>query len=260
MKLVDSHCHLSFPDFLEDQQKVIGRAREAGVMAFLNICTKLDEIEMVHSLTTEPGVYCSVGIHPHEASMTLQTTNKLKHILEERLQTPKTIGLGETGLDYYYNHSEKDDQEQSFRIHCELAVKYHVPLIIHTRDADEDAIRILDDYPGVQGVFHCFSGSEMLAEQAISRGFYLSLSGILTFKKADELRKITEVVPLDKLLVETDAPYLAPIPHRGHRNEPAYVIETAKMLAQIKGKSLEEIATATTANFFKLFSRAETFQ
>ena len=228
--------------------------------AFLNICTKLDEIESVHSVTLEPDVFCTVGIHPHEASTTLQATRSLEHILEARLQTKKTIGLGETGLDYYYHHSEKADQEESFRIHCALAARHDVPLIIHTRDADEDTIRILDDYPDVQGVFHCFSGSEWLAEQALSRGFYLSLSGILTFKKAESLRHIAKQAPLEKLLIETDSPYLAPIPHRGRRNEPAFVIETAKMLAQIKEKSLEEIAESSTANFFKLFSKAVAVQ
>jgi TatD DNase family protein len=260
MKFVDSHCHLSFPDFADDQQAIMERARQVGVCAFLNICTKLDEIERVHSLTLEPDVYCTVGIHPHEATVTLQATSELEHLLETRLQTDKTIGLGETGLDYYYHHSLAADQEICFRIHCELATRYNVPLIIHTRDADEDTIRILDDYPDVGGVFHCFSGSEWLADQALKRGFYLSLSGILTFKKAESLRQIAEQVPLEKLLVETDSPYLAPIPHRGQRNEPAFVIETAKMLAQIKGKSLEDIADATTTNFFKVFAKAALVQ
>jgi TatD DNase family protein len=260
MRLVDSHCHLSFPDFSEDQDAVMERARQSGVCAFLNICTKLDEIEKVHSLTLEPDVFCTVGIHPHEASATLLATSELEHILEARLQTHKTIGLGETGLDYYYSHSLAADQEKCFRIHCTLAVRHGVPLIIHTRDADEDTIRILDDYPDVEGVFHCFSGSEWLAGQALERGFYLSLSGILTFKKAESLRQIAEKAPLEKLLVETDSPYLAPIPHRGKRNEPAFVVETARMLAQIKGKSLEDIADSTTSNFYKLFSKAVAVQ
>ena len=197
-----------------------------------------------------------MGIHPHEATPTWQQTPDLKAALEAALTFEKVIGLGETGLDYYYENSDRSDQERAFRLHCALSLIHDLPLIIHTRDAEEDTLKILDDYPGVRGVFHCFSGSQWLAQEALKRGFYLSLSGILTFKTAEDLRQAIAGAPLDRLLVETDAPYLAPIPHRGKRNEPAFMVETAKVLAGVKQISFDEVARATTANFYTLFNKA----
>ncbi len=255
--LVDSHCHLTFPDFKDDVTDVLARAKLVGIETFLSICCKLDEIELLQAFTSaHPQVYCSVGIHPHEATPTLQQTPDLKAVIEKALKFEKVVGLGETGLDYYYENSSRGDQERSFRLHCELALVHDLPLIIHTRDAEEDTLRVLDDYPGVKGVFHCFSGSQFLAQEALIRGFFLSLSGILTFKTAEDLRQAIALAPLDRLLLETDSPYLAPIPHRGKRNEPAFMVETAKVLASIKSIPFEEVTQATTDNFFRLFSRA----
>lgn len=255
--LVDSHCHLNFPDFSEDIKEMMARARRQGVGAFLNICTKLDEMEPIQTFTAgEPDVFCTVGIHPHEATASLGCVDDLKATLEEGLQFSKVVGIGETGLDFFYDNSVRADQEASFRIHCALSESHGLPLIIHTRDGEEDTIRILDDYPKATGVLHCFSGSTWLAREAVARGFYLSCSGIITFKKADALRQTIGEMPLSRLLVETDAPFLAPIPYRGKRNEPAFVVETAKAIAQLKGISFDAVAEATTANFFQLFTKA----
>ena len=254
--LVDSHCHLTFPDFQEDVEEVLLRAQAVGVQRFLTICCQVKEIEPIQAFSkAHEAVFCSVGIHPHEATPTWEETPELKAVLEQALAFEKVVGLGETGLDYYYEHSNRYHQEKAFRLHCELSLVHDLPLIIHTREAEEDTLRILDDYPGVKGVFHCFSGSQYLAQEALKRGFYLSLSGILTFKTAEDLRQAIRAAPLDRLLVETDAPYLAPIPHRGKRNEPAFMVETAKILGGLKELSLEAVSQATTDNFFTLFSR-----
>jgi TatD DNase family protein len=255
--LVDSHCHLTFPDFKDDVEDVLTRAKSSGVQTFLTICCKVDEIAPIQAFSkAHDNIFCTVGIHPHEATPTWEQTPDLKAVLEQALTFEKVVGLGETGLDYYYEHSNREHQERSFRLHCELSLVHDLPLIIHTRDAEADTLRILDDYPGVKGVFHCFSGSQHLAQEALKRGFYLSLSGILTFKTAEDLRQAIAAAPLDRLLVETDAPYLAPIPHRGKRNESAFMVETAKVLAGLKQVSFEEVAKATTDNFFGLFSKA----
>lgn len=255
---VDSHCHLNFADFREDFAAVVERARASGVRYFLNISCRFEEFEDVGEIArTHPDFFASVGIHPHETTPTQEKFPDWYQRLTTALQQPKVVALGETGLDYYYNNSTHEDQEAFFRSHCALSLEHDLPLIIHTRDAEEDTMRILRDYPGVRGVFHCFSGSAWLAEEALQRGFYLSFSGIVTFKKAEDLRAVAEKTPLDRLLVETDAPYLAPVPHRGKRNEPAFVVETGKFLAELKGIEPHVFAEQTTQNFFKVFTKAQ---
>jgi TatD DNase family protein len=257
--LIDSHCHLNFPDFKDDLDDVIKRAFEQGVKGFLTVNTKLHELDHLKEIaSTYPSVVYSTGVHPHEAQDHDFTT--LKEFLVTSAQDPKMVALGETGLDYYYEHSPKDLQKESFRLHLRAAVETGLPVIIHTREADQDTLHILDEFEGkVTGVFHCFSGSKQLSEEALKRGFYLSVSGIFTFKSAHELREVFKDVPLNKLLVETDSPYLAPIPYRGKRNEPSFVKEIAQFLADLKGVSYEEVAKQTTQNFKDLFKKAGDF-
>jgi TatD DNase family protein len=255
--LVDSHCHLDFPDFAGEVPAILARAKESGVDSFVSIGTKLSQFDGVRAVAEAyDNVWCSVGIHPHEAE---------KELLEnaapllERAQHPKVIGLGETGLDYFYEHSPRAQQAVNFRWHIAAARETGLPLIVHTRDADDDTIEILRDEMGkgsFTGLIHCFTGTRRLAEAAVDLGFYISASGIMTFKKSEELRAVLHDVPLDRLLVETDAPYLAPVPMRGKRNEPAFVAHTAKALAELKGVSSDELAKATTDNFFRLFAKA----
>lgn len=255
--LVDSHCHLNFPEFKDDLPDVIRRAEQNGVKAMLTVNTKLSEARDLQKIADQyPQIYCTVGVHPHYA----QDHNHAGVAAEIRTlaQHPKVIGLGETGVDYYYNKSDPELQIASFRRHIEISLDLDLPIIIHTRAADEDTLATLDEYPGVKGVFHCFSGTEKLAQGAMERGFYLSFSGILTFKNTDVLRTVASWYPADRLLVETDAPLLAPVPFRGQRNEPAYTRHTAELLAQIRGCSLAEIGHQTTQNFYRLFHKAIT--
>lgn len=258
--LVDSHCHL---DYLEregeDLEGVVARAKEAGVGRLLTISTKLSDFETVLSIAERFGdVYCSVGVHPHEAAEEGQGDPQRLLALAEH---PKVVGIGETGLDYFYEHSPRDRQKQSFRAHIAAARQSGLPLIVHSRDADEDTISILQEEYHTRGPFpgviHCFTAGPELAEAALSIGFYISLAGILTFKTADALRDTVREVPLERLLVETDAPFLAPVPKRGKRNEPAYVVHTAEVLANLKGVSTDELAAATSRNFFDLFMKVE---
>ena len=257
--LVDSHCHLDFPDFSEDGlNTVLDRARAAGVERFLTISTRLTTVEKLFAIAQEHAdVFCTVGIHPHHvAEQGVPTVERLV----ELSQQPKVIGLGESGLDYFYDKSPRDEQAESFRRHCQACVETGLPLVVHARDADEDVATILrEESQGgkLRGILHCFSSGRGLAEAGLELGFYVSLSGILTFKRSEELRDIAHDVPLDRLLVETDAPYLAPTPYRGKRNEPAYVVETAKVLADVKGISLAELGAATSANFNRLFELTE---
>jgi TatD DNase family protein len=258
MLLVDSHCHLDFPDFAEDLDAVIARARENGVGVMQSICTKMPAFERIHALVqSREHMYCSVGVHPHEVEKHPMVT---VDELVEKAQSPKVIGLGETGLDYFYEHSPRAMQQESFRHHIEAARRTGLPVIIHSRDADADTVAILKeekargDFPAL---IHCFSSTRMLAEECMAIGIPLSISGIITFKKSDALRDIVKDVPLEMLLVETDSPYLAPMPHRGKRCEPAYTRHTAEIMAQIKNVTLEECARATTENFFRLFTKAK---
>ncbi|WP_374449294.1 TatD family hydrolase [Stella sp.] len=255
--LVDSHCHLDFPDFDAERAAVLARARAAGVRTMLTIGTKLTEFERVRAIAeAEPDVWCSVGIHPHEAASEPEVgTAELLRLADH----PRVVAIGECGLDFFYDHSPRDRQEAVFRVHAAAARAAGLPLVVHSRDSDEDMIRVLteeSDGGRLRGVLHCFSSGRRLAEEAVRLGFHISFSGILTFKKADELRAIARDLPADRLLVETDAPYLAPIPHRGKRNEPAFVGHTAARLAEIRGTSIAEIEALTTDNFFRLFDRA----
>lgn len=257
MTLVDSHCHLDFPDFAEELDEVVARAGRAGIGAMLTICTKMSKADQVRQIAERfPNIYASVGVHPHEAE---EEGLDAPDVLIARAAHPKIIGIGETGLDYFYEHSPREKQQVSFRAHIEASRQTGLPLIVHTRDAEEDTAKILTEEMG-QGAFpviiHCFSSSQWLADACLEIGAYLSLSGILTFKKATELRATAASAPLDKLLVETDAPYLAPVPNRGKRNEPSYVFHTAQCLAELRGQTIDEISAATTANFYKIFSKA----
>ena len=254
--LIDSHCHLDFPDFGPEVEEVVARAHGAGVGLMLTISTKVSEFDRVRAVAERfPHVYCTVGIHPHEAASEPETDTAT---LVEMAKHPKVVGIGETGLDYFYEHSPREAQQRNFRAHIAAARETGLPLVVHTRDADEDTAHILVEEMGkgaYPGLLHCFSSGRQLAEKALEIGFYISLSGILTFKNAVELRETAARVPLDRLLVETDAPYLAPVPKRGKRNEPSFVVHTAEKLAEVKGVSAAALADATTANFLRLFSR-----
>ena len=256
--LVDSHCHLDFPELAVEQDAVVARARAAGVGHMLTICTHVTRFEQVRAIADKfPYIHCTVGIHPHEAGR--EPAVDVERLVELS-RHPRVVALGETGLDYFYNHSPRADQERSFRVHIAAARSTGLPLVIHTRDADAEMAKILTEEMAAgpfTGVVHCFSSGQDLADVAVGLGLYISLSGIVTFKKAETLRAVTKTVPIDRLLVETDSPYLAPIPHRGKRNEPAFVAQTAAAVAQIKGVSSAELAACTTANFFRLFSKAQ---
>ena len=252
--LVDSHCHLDFPDFAEERDAVIARARGAGVGAMLTIATRLDQFPGVRAIAEAyPEIWCSVGAHPHEAADHAAVSAAALGALAAH---PRVVGIGETGLDFHYDHSPRDVQERVFRAHIAASQASGLPLIIHAREADDDVARILREAAPPPGVLHCFSSGRGLAEAALELGFYISISGIVTFRNADELRGIVRDVPLERLLVETDAPYLAPVPYRGRRNEPAYVAATAACVAALKGIEADELAAATTENFFKLFYKA----
>ena len=257
MILVDSHCHLDFPEFADELDAVVARARGAGVGAMQTICTRLTAFEPVLAVARQyDEVYCSVGVHPHNVA---DEPDFGVDALVARARDPRVIGIGETGLDYYYEHSPRERQQASFRVHVAAARESGLPLIVHTRDADADTIAILaDEMQGgpFSGLIHCFSTGRELAERAIDLGLYISLSGIVTFANAEALREIVRDVPLDRLLVETDAPYLAPVPKRGKRNEPAFVVHTAERVAEIKGVTAERLAAETTGNFFNLFRKA----
>ena len=254
--LVDSHCHLEFPDFAPEIDAVIARAKEAGVVVCLSIGTKLGTFEKVRETATRfDNVWCSVGVHPHEADKEPLTSAAPLIALTK---DPKVVGIGETGLDYYYDHSVRAAQATNFRAHIDAARQTNLPLIVHTRDAEDDTIAILREEMAAgafSGVLHCFTGTQALADAALDLGFYISASGIMTFKNAEALRAVLKGVPLDRLLVETDSPYLAPIPHRGKRNEPSFVAYTARALAELKGVAFEELAEATSENFFRLFTK-----
>jgi TatD DNase family protein len=251
--LVDSHCHL---DFAEEAERpgIVARARAAGVKSLVTICTKINEFPVVRSIAeADPDIWCSVGIHPHEAQTEPETA---ADTLVGFARHPKVIGIGETGLDFHYEHSPREKQAEVFRAHIAAAGEAGLPLIVHTRDADPETIAILEEERAHPGVIHCFSTGRSLAERALELGFYISLSGIVTFKAAEELRAIARDLPLDRLLVETDAPYLAPVPLRGKRNEPSFITHTAALVAELKGVTPEELGRITTENFFRLFTKA----
>ena len=254
--LVDSHCHLDFPDFAADLEAVVERAEAGGIGRMVTICTRVRQHENVLAVAERfPSVFCSVGTHPHNAHEELDVQAEE---LVARARHPKVVAIGEVGLDYHYETGSPAAQEQSLRTHIAAARESGLPVVIHSRDADADMARILTEEMGkgaFAAVLHCFTGGRELAQQAVALGFYVSFSGILTFKKSDALRAVAAELPAERILVETDAPYLAPGPFRGRRNEPAYVAETAKTLAAARGVAVEEIEAQTTANVFRLFGK-----
>lgn len=254
---VDSHCHLDFDAFDEDRDEVVARARAAGVGTMLTIGTRLSRFSEVRAIAErDPGIWCSVGVHPHHvAEEPAATADGLAALAAH----PKVVGIGETGLDYHYENSPRGLQRDSLRIHAAAARRAGLPLIVHNRDSDGDMAEILEDETArgpFPGVLHCFSSGRELAERALALGFYLSLSGIVTFRNAGALRGIVADLPSERVLVETDAPFLAPAPNRGRRNEPAFVVHTAAEVARLKGMTIEEISTTSTENFFRLFRKA----
>jgi len=255
--LVDSHCHLDFPDFEDELDTVVRRAGHAGVDTLLTICTHVSRFEQVRRIAeTYDNIFCTVGIHPHNAESEKDVTPEQLIALAEH---PKVVGFGETGLDLYYEHSPLAAQERQFRAHIAAARETGLPLIVHTRDADEQMAQILsEEYEkgAFKGLIHCFSSGPALAKRALDLGFYISVSGIVTFKAAEELRETVAEVPLNRLLVETDAPFLAPVPMRGKRNEPAFTAHTAAKVAELKETPQTEFAKVTTDNFFTLFDKA----
>jgi TatD DNase family protein len=254
--LVDSHCHLDFPDFAEDLDAIVARAEGAGVGRMVTISTRVRRLDALLAIAGRfPNVYCSVGTHPHEAD---KEDGIPPAELVELTKHPKVVALGEAGLDYFYQHGSREAQARGFRAHIAAARSTGLPLVIHTREADEDCGRILEDEIAkgpFKAVLHCYTGGRELAMKAISLGLSISFTGILTFKKSEALRALAAELPADRIMVETDSPYLAPGKFRGKRNEPSYVVEVAKVLAETRGVSLEDIARQTTENFFRLFSK-----
>jgi len=255
LPIVDSHCHLDFEDFHDDLPAVMDRARAAGIVAMVCVGAggDLATAERAAALASkEPDVFAAVGIHPHDAA---KITPDFWPVLEKLAKAPRVVGIGETGLDYYYDHSPRQVQREVFVRFLELSVWANLPIICHVRDAHEDAIEVLraGPIPSAGGVIHCFTGNAEQARAYLDLGLYLSFSGVITFKKAEDVRQAAAMAPADRILVETDAPYLAPVPHRGRRNEPAFVQQTLEALAQIRGMSLELAAETTTANAFRLF-------
>lgn len=254
--LVDSHCHLDFPDFAAELDSVVARARTAGVGRMVTISTRVRKHQQVLAIAEKfPDVFCSVGTHPHYAHEELDIDAEA---LATIAQHPKVVAIGEAGLDYHYDNSPRDAQEQGFRQHIAAARKTGLPLVIHAREADEDVARILTEETGkgaFPAVLHCFTGGRELAFTAVELGLYVSFTGIVTFKASQALRDIAVALPAERILVETDAPYLAPLPYRGRRNEPCYVVETAKVLAAARGASTDDLALQTTENFFRLFNK-----
>ncbi len=254
--LVDSHCHLDFEALAGDRAGVLARARSAGVGAMLTIGTHRANHQTVKDIAdSQDNIWCSVGIHPHEADTDSLRTDEIVALARH----PKVVGIGETGLDFYYDHSDRVRQAESFRAHCIAGRETGLPIVVHTRNADAETAAILQDESGggaLSGVIHCFSATPAFATTALDLGFYISLSGIVTFKNAEAIRQTAKTVPADRLLVETDAPYLAPVPKRGKTNEPAFVAYTAAAVAALRGIDAEELAALTTANFFRLFNRA----
>jgi TatD DNase family protein len=255
--LVDSHCHLNYKGLVEDQAAILGRARATGVTAMLNISTRESEWDEVIGLAEqESDVWASVGIHPHEADAHPEI-DAAKLIY--RAANPRVIAIGETGLDYYYDKSDRQQQRISFRSHIAAARETGLPIIVHTRDAEDDTAEILADEMGkgmFTGVIHCFTASADFAHKALKLGFYISLSGIVTFKNAADLQDVAKWLPGDRLLVETDAPFLAPIPHRGKTGEPAFVADTARFVAGLRGVGEDVLRVQTSDNFYSLFTKA----
>ena len=257
MRLIDSHCHLNYEGLAERQDEVLENARERGVRGFLNISTRKREwTDVIAVAEREPDVWASVGVHPHEADA---HPDLGAAALVEAAAHPRVIAIGECGLDYYYDKSDRAAQRQRFEAHIEAARQTGLPLVVHTREAEADTTEILTEAVkagGVTGVLHCFTGSAELARTGLDLGFFISLSGIVTFKNAADLQEIAKWLPSEQMLVETDSPFLAPVPHRGQKCEPAFVADTAAFVAELRGEDPEDLANATTDNFFKLFKKA----
>ncbi|WP_193178226.1 TatD family hydrolase [Oricola nitratireducens] len=255
--LVDSHCHLDFPDFAEERDAIVQRARDNGIVRMVTISTRVKKFDGIRAIADSyEDVFCSVGTHPHQADQELDVT---ADDLVRLAEGDKVVAIGEAGLDYFYDKAPREAQAEGFRRHIEAARRTGLPLVIHARDADDDMAAILTGETEGKGAFpfilHCFSSGRALAETGIALGGYVSFSGILTFKNSQAIRDIAKDLPADRLLVETDAPYLAPPPYRGKRNEPAYVVNTAQVLADTRGVTLDEIAATTTENFYRLFAK-----
>jgi TatD DNase family protein len=254
--LIDSHCHLDFPDFASELDDIVMRARAAGIGRIVSISTRVRKLPVTLEIASRfPDVFCSVGTHPHYAheELDIASADFVKHA-----QHPKIVAIGEAGLDYHYDNSPREAQERGFRAQIAAARETGLPLVIHTREADDDTARILEQETGkaaFPAVLHCFTGGRDLAMRAVALGHYISFTGILTFKNSDALRQIAAELPADRILVETDAPYLSPVSKRGKRNEPSFVVETAQVLAHTRGVSADAIAQQTTENFFRLFSK-----
>jgi TatD DNase family protein len=257
MRLIDSHCHLNYEGLVERQEEVLDNARKRGVAGFLNISTRQKEWrEVIAVADRNSDVWASVGVHPHEADA---HSDLGAAVLIEWTRHARVVAIGECGLDYYYDKSDRRSQRDRFEAHIDAARQTELPLIVHTRDAEDDTAEILGravKQGGVTGVFHCFTGSADLAKTALDLGFFVSLSGIVTFKNAQDLQHTARKLPLDRMLVETDSPFLAPVPHRGKKCEPAFVADTASFVAQLRGEDPDALGEATTANFFRLFSKA----
>jgi TatD DNase family protein len=257
VRLIDSHCHLNYEGLVERQDEVLENARDRGVQGFLNISTRKREWnDVIGVAERNADVWASVGVHPHEADAhpDLGAT-----ALVEATRHPRVIAIGECGLDYYYDKSDRAAQRERFEAHIDAARQTRLPLIVHTRDAEDDTAEILEravKEKGVTGVLHCFTGSAELARKGLDLGFYVSLSGIVTFKNAQDLQETAKWLPADQMLVETDSPFLAPVPHRGKKCEPAFVADTAAIVAHLRGEEPEDLGETTTANFFKLFNKA----
>ena len=256
--LIDSHCHLEYEGLVDDQSEVLARARAAGVGAFLNISTKRSEWDaVVQTAHRAADVYASVGIHPHHADDHAGLTEEY---LLAAASDARVIGLGETGLDYYYDHSDRDAQKSLFRRHIKVSRKTGLPVIIHTRDAEDDTLAILEEEMAkghFPALIHCFTASEEFGRRVLDLGLSISISGIVTFKNAKELQGFAAAIPKDRLLVETDSPFLAPVPHRGRPCEPAFVRDTAQFIAGLRGDTVEDLAEYTTRNFYRLFAKAD---
>jgi TatD DNase family protein len=257
LRLIDSHCHLNYAGLAERQDEVLANARANGVTGFLNISTRQSEWgDVLGAAERNSDVWATVGVHPHEADA---HPDLGASALVEAASHPRVIGIGECGLDYFYDNSERDAQKERFEAHIDASRQSGLPLVVHTRDAEEDTAEILARAVregGVSGVLHCFTGTADLARKALDLGFYISLSGIVTFKNAKELQETASWLPSDRMLVETDSPFLAPVPHRGQTCEPAFVADTARFVAELRSEPPEALAETTTANFFRLFSRA----
>lgn len=260
---IDSHCHLNHEKIRSagSVDAIVQNAAEAGVDGMLTICCRISEDfpEILKIAQTYENVWCTIGTHPHDAGLPAEKEISLESLISLAKSDPKIVGIGESGLDYYYDNSPRSDQQASFRKHIRACIATGLPLVVHARDADDDIIKIINEENDgtLTGVMHCFSSTRKLAEAALEWNFYISFSGIVTFKKATELQDIARDVPLDKILIETDAPYLAPEPHRGKTNVPAYVAHTCEFLAKLKGIEAEEMAKITRENFFRLFTKAK---